>query len=210
MFLFAGFAGAQEISINYLFQLEPARITEAPELYGSPQINFPDAARKNGVEGTLKAYFTIEADGSIKDIVITESLPHGVDEAVRNGLRFLRFKPAKLVDDAVAVKMYFNYVVAAVYDERDKTVSKPKITSQPDPIYPPEHLAEKLKGEVMVKVLCNADGSVKVLGVNSVMPKEFDRAAAAAAENIEFEPAVHKKSKKAVSQEFTLVYKFKP
>lgn len=201
---------AQEISLNSLFRMEPARITDPPELYGSPQINYPDEARKNGVEGTVKASFTIGSDGSVSDIVIIEGLPYGVDDAVRNGLRFLRFKPAKLVDQAVPVKMYFSYVVTAVYDERDKNVTKPKITSQPDPVYPPEHLAEKLKGEVAVKVLCSADGTIKVLGVSSVMPKEFDKTAMAAAEQIKFEPAVHKKSKKPVSQQITVVYKFKP
>ncbi len=48
------------------------------------------------------------------------------------------------------------------------------------------------------------------MSVNSVMPKEFDKAAIEAAQKIKFEPAVHKKSKKAVSQSMTVEYSFKP
>ena len=51
---------------------------------------------------------------------------------------------------------------------------------------------------------------LKVLGVSSVMPKEFDKAALEAAEKIHFLPATHKKSKAGVSQKLTVEYDFKP
>jgi TonB family protein len=210
LFTFSNLVKAQNILFNYNYKLEPAVITAAPEFIGSPEINYPDEARKNGVEGTLKASFTIAEDGSTQNIVIEQSLPNGVDDAVKTGLQKLRFKPAKFKDKPVAVKMYFDYIVSAVYDERDKNVGKPKITSQSEAVYPSKYLAEKLKGEVLVAVMCNADGTVKVMGTNSVMPKEFDVAAREAAAKIKFEPAMHKKSKKAVSQQITVKYKFKP
>lgn len=207
---FSNFAKAQDILFNYNYQLEPARITVAPELIGAPEIIYPAEARKNGVEGTLKVSFTIAEDGSTQNIVIEQSLPDGVDEAVKTGLQKLRFKPAKFNDKPVAVKMYFDYVVSAVYDESDKNISKPKIISQPEPVYPAKYAGEKLKGEVLVAVMFYADGTAKVLGTNSVMPKEFDTAASEAAKNIKFEPATHKKSKKNVSQQMSVKYKFKP
>lgn len=207
---FSNLAKAQDILFNYNYKLEPAMITVAPEFIGAPEINYPDEARKNGVEGTLKSSFTIAEDGTTQNIVIEQSLPNGVDEAVKTGLQKLRFKPAKYNDKPVAVKMYFDYVISAVYNETDKNVSKPKITSQPDPIYPAKYASEKLKGEVLVAVMFYADGTLKVLGVSSVMPKEFDRAAEEAAAKIKFEPSTHKKSKKTVSQQMTVKYKFKP
>lgn len=207
---FVDFAKAQHVSLNYVYKMEPAMITAGPEMIGAPQIDYPEDARKNGVEGTLKAIFAIGADGSTQDITIERSLPYGVDAAVTSGLQKLRFKPAKFQENAVAVKMSFDYIVSAVYSESDKNVSKPKITSQPDPVYPSKYAAEKLKGEVLVTVMCSSDGKVTVLSINSVMPKEFDRAAADAAANLKFEPAIHKKSKNPVSQQFILKYKFKP
>jgi TonB family protein len=184
-------------------------MTEAPQFIGAIQINYPDEARKNGVEGILKASFTIAEDGSTQNIEILQTLPFGVEDAVKSGLQKLRFTPAKLQDKPVTVKMFFDYTVTAVYDERDKNITKPKITSQPEAVYPAQYAAEKLKGEVSVKVLCKVDGTVKVIAINSVMPREFDRAAADAAAKIRFTPATHKKSKKPVSQEITVIYKFK-
>lgn len=207
---FSNLAKAQDILFNYNYELEPAMITAAPEFIGAPEINYPDEARKNGVEGTLKVSFTIAEDGSTQSIVIEQSLQSNVDEAVKSGLQKLRFKPARFNDKAVPVKMRFSYVVSAVYDERDGNVSKPKITSQPEAVYPAQYAGEKLKGEVLVYVMFNADGTLKVLGTNSVMPKEFDVAASEAAKNIKFEPATHKKSKKNVSQQMSVKYKFKP
>ncbi len=55
-----------------------------------------------------------------------------------------------------------------------------------------------------------SSGMLKVLGVSSVMPKEFDRAAQAAAAMLKFSPAIHKKSKQPVSQQITVDYDFKP
>src|SRR5688500_14903343 len=88
---FSNLAQAQEVSLNYYYKLEPTPLTEPPKFIGAPQIEYPDAARKNGLEGTLKAYFTITADGSTKDIVIEQTLPFGVEEAVKTGLQKLRF-----------------------------------------------------------------------------------------------------------------------
>lgn len=207
---FSNTAIAQSVSLNYQYKLDATTATEPPEFIGAPDINYPDDARKNGIEGTLKAFFTISEDGTTKNIVIEKSLPFGVDEAVKVGLEKLRFKPAKRDGEPIETKMFFDYVVSAVYAERDKNVSKPKITSQPDAVYPSELLAEKRKGTVEVGVMFSADGSLKVLGVSSTMPKEFDQAAAKAAEQIKFEPAVHKKSKKRVSQQMVVKYKFKP
>jgi TonB family protein len=106
--------------------------------------------------------------------------------------------------------MNLDYIVSVFYSEDDKNVSKPQITEKPAPAYPSSQLSEKLKGKVSVNVMFFAAGTLKVLGVNSVMPREFDKAAMEAAAKIKFEPAVHKKSKKPVSQVMAVEYEFKP
>jgi outer membrane biosynthesis protein TonB len=42
------------------------------------------------------------------------------------------------------------------------------------------------------------------------MHKDFDKAAEAAAKNLKFTPAIHKKSKQTVSQVVSVEYQFKP
>jgi len=99
--------------------------------------------------------------------------------------------------------------VAAVYGEYDKNVAKAKVTSKLELPPPADYTGEKMKGKVSVGVLLREDGTLKVTGVSSVMPKEFDRAAIEAAKNIQFTPAVHKKSKKNVTQQITVEFEFK-
>jgi TonB family protein len=187
-----------------------AHATEPPELGGLPDVDFPDSARKNGVEGTLKAKMTLGENGKVRDIVITQGLPHGVDEAFTKAVQNYYFKPAKQNGQPVPITMYLDFIVTMDYSEGDKNVNKPKITEKPDPVYPEKYRAEKLKGKVEVGVMFYKDGTLKIIRVSSVMPKEFDQSAIAAAEKIKFEPAVHKKSKNPVGQAMTVVYDFKP
>lgn len=220
IFLFAGMlcvffalfntVKAQEISLKYNYQLDLSNATEPPKLNGVPEIDYPETARKNGVEGTVKISMTLGEDGRIKDINIVQGLPFGVSEAVTKGLQGLPFEPAKRNGQPIPVKMFFDYTVTAVYSENDKNVSKPKLIEKPEAVYPESQRADSVKGKVLVTVMFYEDGTVEILSVNSVMPKDFDRAAVEAAKKIKFEPAVHKKSKKAVSQQMVVEYNFKP
>jgi len=207
--IFSAAAKAQEISFNYFYTFGRVEADEAPQINGV-DIDYPDAARKNGVEGTLKASLTLGENGKVRDIKILQSLPHGVEAAVTKGLQNLYFMPAKLNGQPVAIPMEFDFVVTAVYGEEDKNVTKPKILEKPVPVYPAKYAAEKIKGKVQVSVLFFTDGKVKVLGVSSTMPGEFDKAAVEAAGKIRFLPAAHKKSKADVAQKVIVEYDFKP
>lgn len=200
---------AQSMSFNYLFHFEPV-LLDAPPQMGNLEVAFPDAARKNGVEGTVKADFTLGEDGKVRDISIVQDLPYGVGDAVKSGLEKFYFKPATNKGAPVAMKVHMDYVVALAYSEDDRNVSKPQITEKPEAAYPAQHLAAKVKGKVSVGVMFYADGTLRVLETSSVMPKEFDDAAAAAATKIKFTPAMHKKSNKPVAQRMEVVYEFKP
>ena len=208
--LLAAAARAQEISFNYYYHFENiANADEPPQINGF-NFDYPDSARKKGVEGTLKASMTLGADGKVSDIKILQTLPFGVEEAVMQGLRNFYFKPANSRGKPVPIKMTLDFIVTAVYDESDKNVSKPQILEKPAPIYPAKYAAEKLKGKVQVQILFFTDGKMKILGVSSVLPREFDKAATEAAGKIRFQPAVHKKSKSNVAQKMSVEYEFKP
>ncbi len=201
---------AQSLSFRYFSRVEMSNATEPPELGGLPELDYPEAARKNGVEGTLKAKMTLGENGKVRDIVILEGLPHGVSEAFTKTMQGYNFQPARSHGQPVPTTLYVDFIVTVGYDEGDKNVSKPKIVEKPVPVYPEKYRAEKLKGKVEVGVMFYKDGTLKIINVSSVMPKEFDQAAVAAAEKIRFEPAVHKKSKNPVGQAMTVVYDFKP
>lgn len=209
LFIFSTVAFSQSLRFDYGYKFEPIIADTPPDLGNRPNIEYPEAARKSGVEGTLKANVTLGEEGRTRDISIIQSLSGEVDQAVMKALREYNFKPAKLNGQPVAAKFVFEFTVSAVYSENDKNVKKPKIISQPDAIYPAKYSNEKWNEKVAVKMLFSSDGTVKVLGTNSVMPPEFDKAAVEAAQKIKFEPATHKKSKKPISVEMTVEYKFK-
>jgi TonB family protein len=97
-----------------------------------------------------------------------------------------------------------------VFEESDPAIKKPRITLQPAAVYPESGRAEKYKGKVALLIVFFADGTSKVNSVNSVLPRDFDKAAIEAAKGIKFEPAVHKKSQKPVTQAMTVEFDFKP
>lgn len=210
LFLLAQTTKAQNYYFRYNYNLDLREATEAPQISVFPTIGFPDEAQKNGVEGTVKISLTLGEDGKPKDIAVIEGLPFGASEAVTKGLEQIRFQPATRNGKPIAVKMFFDYIITATYDEFDKNVTKPKVLEKPAAVYPESQRASGLKGKVEVFAAFYSDGTVKVIKVNSVMPKEFDRAASEAAEKIKFQPAVHKKSKKPVSQGMAVIYDFKP
>ena len=203
-------AQAQSFSFNYYYKVNMTGADEYPQINGLPRFDYPEDARKNGVTGTLKAELTLGEDGKIRDLVVNEGLPNGVTEAFTKAMQNFYFEPAKRNGKPVAVKMALDFIVTAEYDENDKNVTKAKIIDKPAPVYPPNQIAEKVKGKVSVLVMFYADGKLKVLGFGSTMPKEFDKAAVEAAAKIKFQPAVHKKSKQPVSQKMSVVYEFKP
>ena len=118
--VFSVAAKAQEYSFNYLYSFGRVEADEPPKINGV-DVNYPETARKNGVEGTVKASVILGEDGRTRDIKILQSLPFGVDEAVTKGLQSLYFEPAKLNGQPVAIPMTLNFIVTAVYDEGDKT-----------------------------------------------------------------------------------------
>ena len=208
--LFAAAAHAQEISFNYYYQFDNIANADTPPQINGFNFDYPDSARKKGVEGTLKASMMLGADGKVSDIKILQTLPYGVEETVIKGLQNFYYKPATKNGKPVPVKMTLDFIVTAIYDESDKNVNKPQILEKPAPVYPAKYIAEKLKGKVQVLILFFTDGKMKIVGINSVLPREFDKAATEAAEKIRFQPAVHKKSKSNVAQKMTVEYEFKP
>lgn len=67
-------------------------------------LKHPEDARAAGVNGKVYASFTVAADGTIKDIEITEGLGHGCDEEV---IRLINLMPNWIpgTEDGAAVDM---------------------------------------------------------------------------------------------------------
>lgn len=199
----------QDLTFSSQFSFEPAMIDTAPSL-GGLDIKYPNEAAKNGVEGTVKLTMTLGEDGRVREIVIVEDLPHGVGAAVKAAFEKLQFTPASFEGKPVPIAASFTYKITAVYNEYDSNVTKVKLLGKPTAEYPAMHRADRREGKVDVAVVFFTDGKVKVVKVQSTMPKEFDQAASTAAEKLTFQPAMHKKSKRPVTQVMWVAFEFKP
>ncbi len=64
--------------------------------------NYPLRAQERGIEGWVEVEFTVAADGTTRDPVITASEPAGVfDEAVLEAIGAWRYEPRTVADRAV-------------------------------------------------------------------------------------------------------------
>jgi protein TonB len=73
---------------------------------------YPAAAAARGVEGWVAVQFTVAADGSTRDAVITESSPAGVfEDSVLDAVRAWRYEPrivaGKPIEQRVGLRVRF-------------------------------------------------------------------------------------------------------
>ena len=71
----------------------------------SANLNYPDSANKNDIQGTVRVQFVVEKDGSISNVIVKNSLGYGVgEEAIRLIKSMPRWKPASVNGKAVKMK----------------------------------------------------------------------------------------------------------
>lgn len=89
----------EEIKVQVNYDLLKG-IEELPELIGGEEafhrtIEYPEKARRLGVEGIVEVEFMVDESGKVLDPVIVRSLGAGCDEAVLNAIKLQRYKPGK-------------------------------------------------------------------------------------------------------------------
>lgn len=71
---------------------------------------YPETARKKGIEGTVKIQFTIDIDGSVKDVKVIEGINFSLDiEAVRVVSMSPKWKPGK--KDGKPIRVTYTFPV---------------------------------------------------------------------------------------------------
>lgn len=82
----------------------------APEIRGGMgalyfRIDYPEEARKKGIQGRLLLEFTVDTEGQAQSIEVKESLHPLCDSAAVHGIRSVEFVPAKHNGNVVPVRM---------------------------------------------------------------------------------------------------------
>lgn len=69
------------------------------------QIQYPHAAREQGIEGRVKLDFTVGRDGDVRRIRVAKSLHPLCDSAAVRALRSVKFKPARRNGEPIPIRM---------------------------------------------------------------------------------------------------------
>lgn len=85
-------------------------VEEMPKMKGGQQwlynqIEYPEMARKAGIEGRVIVQFVVDEDGKAKDIKVLRGIGGGCDEEAKRVIKQAEFKPGYQRGNAVSVQM---------------------------------------------------------------------------------------------------------
>lgn len=184
--------------------------TEPLRILAKPRADYTDAARINEVEGAVRLRITFLSTGEIGAVTPVSGLPYGLTEQAIAAARRIRFEPATRDGLSVSVTKVVEYTFSIYYREDDPELAKSvQILKMPEPVHPEKSDLRKIGGKVTLRVLFEANESLRILEVSTDLPKEFADAARKAALQIRFDAAIHKNGN-AVAQSKVIEYEFKP
>jgi TonB family protein len=74
-----------------------------------PEPEYTEEARRNGVRGRVRLQMTLDADGTVKHVLVLESLPFGLTESAVRAARRIRFTPATVGGRPVSTPVVVEY-----------------------------------------------------------------------------------------------------
>jgi TonB family protein len=84
-------------------------VTTKARVLSKPEPRYTEAARSNGITGTVVLRAVFAADGTVKHILVVRGLPDGLTEACIKAARKIRFTPAMIGEQPVSMFMQLEY-----------------------------------------------------------------------------------------------------
>lgn len=84
-------------------------VTSMPVLIAEVRIPYPKAAREASIEGPVVMELLIDAEGKVRNVTLISGPGYGLNEAAMEAVHGIKFKPAKIDQQAVAVKIRYTY-----------------------------------------------------------------------------------------------------
>jgi periplasmic protein TonB len=89
--------------------LPPGGADTEPQVLNEVKVPYPQEAKKNEVEGSVRLKVTLEPSGEVKEVVVISGPGYGLNEAAREALRRFRFKPATKGGEPVGYTFIYTY-----------------------------------------------------------------------------------------------------
>jgi protein TonB len=78
-----------------------------PSVQVKAKINYPPSAKKIGLEGVVVLSVLIDEKGAVRDASVLEGLTDDMDAEALRAIKEYKFSPARIEQDAVAVKVRY-------------------------------------------------------------------------------------------------------
>ena len=91
-------------SVDYNKVFSGKEVTQKARILSQPRAGYTDAARQNGVSGTVTLRMVLAASGEVANITVVTGLPDGLSEKAIAAARQIKFEPA--LKDGRAVSQY--------------------------------------------------------------------------------------------------------
>lgn len=87
----------------------PGGADTEPVLLGEVKIPYPEEAKKNEIEGSVRLKVTTDPTGLVTGVVIISGPGYGLNEAARDALKRFKFKPATKGGEPVGYTFVYTY-----------------------------------------------------------------------------------------------------
>lgn len=184
------------------------------------QPEYPEAAKKGKLEGSVEVDLVVGADGKVERAEIQHSTSEVFNEAALSAVRRWVFSPAveegKPVASGMVVPVVFQL---AQLKQKRVPISPPdaqrpravrlkaaKFTTAPDPDYPAELEEKKIPGEVQIEFTVDTEGAARSPRVLWASHAAFVEMALRALEKTKFEPARQGLLTKATTMQYPVEF----
>lgn len=87
----------------------PGGADTEPVALGEVKVPYPDEAKKNEIEGSVRLKVTLDPTGIVTEVAVISGPGYGLNEAAREALRKFKFKPATKGGEAVGYTFVYTY-----------------------------------------------------------------------------------------------------
>lgn len=84
-------------------------VTSMASIVEQFQIPYPEEARRKSIEGPVAMDLLIDAQGNVREASLIRGPGYGLNEAALEAVRKFKFKPARVKDTPVAVRIRYTY-----------------------------------------------------------------------------------------------------
>lgn len=84
-------------------------VTSMPVLVSEVRIPYPEEAKKAGIEGPVVMDLLIDEQGKVRQVSLIKGPGFGLNEAALAAIKAFQFRPARIKEQSVAVKIRYTY-----------------------------------------------------------------------------------------------------